>query len=111
MADETIPRRDFLKGAGTAGAAVVTALASSLPASAAVQTATPTSASPATRPGDFVLKNGTVITVDAAFTVTQAIAIAGDRIVAVGPDSAMAAHTVPGTRVVDLKGKAVIPGL
>ncbi len=62
------------------------------------------------RPADIVLKNGKIITVDSAFSDTQAIAISGDEIVAVGPD-AMAAHTSPVTRVVDLKGKAVVPGL
>src|SRR5262245_9902993 len=63
------------------------------------------------RPADLILKNGKIITVDASFTIAEAIAIAGDRIVAVGAEAAMAPHTVPGTRVVDLKGKAVIPGL
>jgi len=63
------------------------------------------------RPADLVLKNAKIITVDASFTIAQAIAIAGDRIVAVGPEPAMAAHTAPGTRIIDLKGKAVIPGL
>jgi TAT (twin-arginine translocation) pathway signal sequence len=92
MADETIPRRNFLKGAGAAGAAVATSLASSLAASAAAQTAPPpTSVNPATRPADLVLKNGKVITVDAAFTIAEAIAIAGDRIVGVGSD----AYTLP----------------
>src|SRR5262245_27624743 len=62
-------------------------------------------------PADLVLKNGKVITVDAAFTIAQAIAVSGDRILAVGPDAAMAAHTGPATRVVDLDGKAVIPGI
>src|SRR6185295_7098816 len=37
--------------------------------------------------------------------------IAGDRIRAVGPDAAMAAHTAPATRVLDLKGKTITPGL
>jgi predicted amidohydrolase YtcJ len=63
------------------------------------------------RPADLVLKNAKIITVDASFTIAQAIAIAGDRIVAVGPEPAMAAHTAAGTRIIDLKGKAVIPGL
>ena len=63
------------------------------------------------RPADLVLKNAKIITVDASFTIAQAIAIAGDRIVAVGPESAMAAHTAAGTQIIDLKGKAVIPGL
>ena len=63
------------------------------------------------RPADLVLKNAKIITVDASFTIAQAIAIAGDRIVAVGPEPAMAAHTAPETRVIDLKGKTVVPGL
>jgi predicted amidohydrolase YtcJ len=63
------------------------------------------------RPADLVLKNAKIITVDASFTIAQAIAIAGDRIVAVGQEPAMAAHTAAGTRIIDLKGKAVIPGL
>ena len=48
---------------------------------------------------------------DAALAIAQAVAIADSRIIAVGPDAAMAAHTSPTTRVVDLKGKTVIPGL
>jgi predicted amidohydrolase YtcJ len=66
---------------------------------------------PTTVPSDIIFKNGKVITVDAAFTIAQAIAIAGDRIVAVGPDAAMTAHAGPTTRVIDLKGKALIPGI
>ena len=62
-------------------------------------------------PADFVLRNGRVITVDAAFNVTQAIAVAGDRIIAVGADAAMAEHTAPTTHIVDLQGKPVIPGV
>ena len=58
------------------------------------------------RPADLVLKNGKIITVDAAFTIAQAIAIAGDRIVAVGPDAAMAAHTGPATRSSISKGQS-----
>ena len=65
----------------------------------------------ARRPADLVLRNGKVVTVDAAFTIAQAIAIAGDRIIAVGADAAMAEHTAPTTRVVDLGGRSVIPGI
>ena len=60
---------------------------------------------------DLVLRNGNVITIDKRSSVAQAIAIAGDRIVAVGPDAAMAAHTAPTTRVIDLQGRSVIPGM
>jgi predicted amidohydrolase YtcJ len=95
-------RREFLKAA--AGASLSTVM----PAQAQAQ-ALP--ASPVVRPADLVLKNGKIITVDKGFTIAQAIAIAGERIMAVGPDAEMAAHTAPATRVVDLKGRAVIPGL
>jgi predicted amidohydrolase YtcJ len=59
----------------------------------------------------MILRNGKIITVDAAFTIAQSVAVAADRIVAVGPDDAMAAHTGPATRTVDLKGRTVVPGL
>jgi hypothetical protein len=59
----------------------------------------------------MILKNGRITTVDPAFTITQAIAIAADRITAVGSNDAMATHTSSATRVIDLEGKAVVPGL
>ncbi len=62
-------------------------------------------------PADLVLKNGKIITVNRACTIAQAIAIADDRVLAVGPDAAMAKHTAATTRVIDLKGKPVIPGI
>jgi predicted amidohydrolase YtcJ len=63
------------------------------------------------RSADLILKNGNIITVDASFTIAHAIAIAGDRIVAVGSEAAVVAHAAPETRIVDLKGKTVVPGL
>jgi predicted amidohydrolase YtcJ len=108
--DETIPRRRFLKAAGAAGTAGI--LAGGLPGAAQGQTRSSAAAArPARGPADLVLRNGKVIAVDAAFTIAPAIAISGDRILAVGPDAAMAAHTSAATRVVDLDGKAVIPGI
>jgi predicted amidohydrolase YtcJ len=68
-------------------------------------------AAPATPAADLILRNGKVITIDGASTVTQAIAVANDKIIGVGPNDAMAPHAGPATRVVDLKGKAVIPGI
>src|SRR5262249_6801235 len=106
----TLPRRDFLKGAA-AGAAIATGLGASSAAAVAQPAAPRAAAEPMIRPADLVLRNGKVLTVDAGFTVAQAIAIAGDRMAAAGPYAAMAAHTAPSTRVVDLKGKTVVPGL
>ena len=107
MTDTLIPRRRFLAGAGVAAAG---GLISRRSAQAQGTTARPPAA-PIVRPADMILKNGRIVTVDAAFTIAQAIAIAGDRILAVGPNDAVAAHAGPATRVVDLKGRTVVPGL
>jgi predicted amidohydrolase YtcJ len=60
---------------------------------------------------DLVLTNGHVLTVDSADHVAQAIAIRGDRILAVGTDAQIAALAGPGTRRIDLAGRTVTPGL
>jgi predicted amidohydrolase YtcJ len=104
MANGPIPRRDFLLSAGAGVAATMVA-----GSAAQAQAAPPATA--AVRPADLILKNANVITIDARSSVAEAIAIAGDKILAVGPDAAMAAHTAPGTRVLDLQKRTVIPGL
>ena len=60
---------------------------------------------------DIVLFNGTVITVDRDFSIHTAVAIIGDRIMAVGNDDQMRTVAGPATRMIDLKGHALIPGL
>ena len=60
---------------------------------------------------DIVLFNGKVITVDRDFSTHSAVAIIGDRIMAVGNDDQMRTVAGPQTRMIDLKGRAVIPGL
>src|SRR6266853_737183 len=60
---------------------------------------------------DLVLSNGKIITVDERFTIAQAVAIRGDRIVAVGTNQEIARLAGAGTRRIDLMGKAIIPGL
>src|SRR5579871_2177073 len=62
-------------------------------------------------PPDLILTNGKVITVDERFTIAQAVAIRGNRIVAVGGNSDIAPLAGPNTRTIDLRGRAVIPGL
>ena len=42
------------------------------------------------RPADIILKNAKIITVDAAFRIADTIAIAGDRILAVGTHAEVA---------------------
>jgi len=63
------------------------------------------------RSADVVLRNGKIVTLDRSFTIVESLAIAGDRILAVGSNAAMEAFTAPATRTIDLRGKTVIPGL
>ena len=60
---------------------------------------------------DLILYNGKVITVDAQDHIYQAVAIKGDKILAVGTDAGMKALAAPVCRMIDLKGKTVTPGL
>jgi predicted amidohydrolase YtcJ len=60
---------------------------------------------------DTVLMNGKIITVDDRFSIAQAVAIRGDRFVAVGSNQDIARLAGPNTRRIDLGGQAIIPGL
>lgn len=60
---------------------------------------------------DTILSNGKIITVDTRFTIAQAVAIKGDRIIAVGSNQEIGRLVGPSTRKIDLKGRSVIPGL
>ena len=60
---------------------------------------------------DLVLSNGKIITVDERFTIAQAVAIRGDQIVAVGTNQEIDRIAGAGARRIDLRGRAVIPGL
>ena len=60
---------------------------------------------------DLVLSNGKIITVDERFTIAQAVAIRGDRIVAVGTNQEISQLGGTNTRRIDLRGRSVTPGL
>src|SRR6266481_7437251 len=60
---------------------------------------------------DAIFYNGKIITVDSGFTIAQAFAVRGDEYAAVGTDAAIRALSGANTRLIDLKGSAVIPGL
>jgi predicted amidohydrolase YtcJ len=60
---------------------------------------------------DAVYRNGYVYTVDAHDSVRQALAVRGGRIVYVGDDAGAARLTGKATRVVDLAGRMLMPGL
>ena len=60
---------------------------------------------------DLILSNGKIITVDERFSIAQAVAMQGEKIVAVGTNQEISRLAGPNTRTVDLRGRAVIPGL
>lgn len=65
----------------------------------------------ASQEADLVFRNGSIYTVDINRSWAKAIAIKGDRIVFVGSDEDAAGFIGSSTRVVDLQGKMVLPGL
>ncbi|MGO4706003.1 amidohydrolase family protein [Microvirga sp. 2MCAF38] len=70
------------------------------------------SAAAETGKGKTVLyRNAKVLTVDAAFSTAQALAVRGDRILAVGSDAEVATLAGSDVEIVDLEGRTVIPGL
>jgi predicted amidohydrolase YtcJ len=64
-----------------------------------------------TAPADLIFVNGTVVTVDANDTVAEALAVRDGVIVAVGDRASVEGHAGPATRVVDLDGGTLLPGI
>jgi predicted amidohydrolase YtcJ len=62
-------------------------------------------------PADIILVNGKIVTVDDRFTVAEALAIRGQRIVAVGSNADIGKLKGPQTQAIALNGRTVIPGL
>lgn len=66
---------------------------------------------PKPEPAELVLKNGTVYTVNDAQPKAEAIAARYGRIIFVGTTADVKKYEGKGTRVIDLKGATVVPGL
>src|SRR3989454_675842 len=71
---------------------------------------TPSFLSPA-EPADVVFVNGNVYTVNEKQPRAEAIAVKGDRIVFVGSNANAKRFQGGGTRVIDLHGETVVPGM
>ena len=74
----------------------------------------PVTVSRALAPGEFpdtILTNGKIVTVDDRFSVAQALAVRGGRIIAVGSNADIAKLAGSATQAIDLRGRTVIPGL
>jgi predicted amidohydrolase YtcJ len=62
-------------------------------------------------PADLVMVNGKVITVDTNFSIKQAVAVKGDKIIVAGMNEEVSPFIGKQTVVLDLKGKTVLPGI
>ena len=60
---------------------------------------------------NLILHNAKVVTVNESFDIAEAIAVKGDRIMAVGADAEVLELAGPGTTKLDLLGQTVLPGL
>ena len=62
------------------------------------------------REASFIIRNARVLTMDAANPRASAVAIAGNRILAVGSEAQVDAFSGPDTHVIDARGGTVLPG-
>jgi hypothetical protein len=62
------------------------------------------------QPADLVLTHGKIITMEETAPTAEALAVAGDRIIAVGTAKEIKPYIGTSTRVIDLEGQTAIPG-
>ena len=60
---------------------------------------------------DLILQNGRIVTVDPQFNIVTSLAVRKEEILAVGAKEELIAFQDKDTKVIDLGGKTVIPGL
>ncbi|MCB0040442.1 MAG: amidohydrolase [Caldilinea sp.] len=60
---------------------------------------------------DLILHNGSIYTMDAAAPSAEAIAVKDGRVLLAGASAALLPLAAPHTRVVDLNGRTVLPGI
>jgi predicted amidohydrolase YtcJ len=97
-------RRRFLYGAG---AVIGSSMLGCSESNRGTQDSNPEAAGDA---GVTLFENGVILPVDAAFSEYQALAIAGNHVVAVGSREAVRSEVGQIDRVVDLGGRVVLPG-
>lgn len=92
-------RRKFISGSGLAGAGFALAPAATL----AADPSGPVKA-------DLLIRNARIYTMDPALPMAEAVAVLGDRIIAVGASADLEPLVGPGTRIIDGSGTTVTPG-
>src|SRR5262245_56201400 len=88
-------RRDFLRS----GVAVAAASAAATNLSAADEAA------------DLILHDGRIATMDPSHSFVAAVSVKGGRLLAVGSDGEVLKRRGATTRVIDVGGRTIIPGL
>ena len=68
------------------------------------------SSQPTIEPATTILRGGHIVTMEASQPTVQALAIRGDRIVALGTNDEMQRFAGPATNVIELAGQTAIPG-
>ena len=135
MCDQHLTRRDFIKLgaltvggialAGCRGDQIVRVTATPAPTSGTQPAntlliptrgaqAAPTAPAPTLAPGiaaDTIFVNGRVVTLDASDNIAQAIALKDGLILRTGTSDAMRALAGANTKVIDLRGKTLTPGI
>jgi len=107
-------RRNILKSvASSAALATLSAVANRVDAASAGSSSRAGSADAATGAigNTLILLNGKFHTVDKSKPTASAVAIRDGKFLAVGDTEDVMRHHVPGTQVIDLHGRTVIPGL
>jgi predicted amidohydrolase YtcJ len=119
---QRLSRRDFLKlaGVGLGGAVLACGKSGELTAVLGSGTAVPqpgnvvpAASATALPPGstaDTLLVNGHIMTLDAANSIAEAIAIRGDKVLMTGSDNSIRPIAAQGAKIIDLKGRTVTPG-
>ena len=93
-------RRKFISGSGLAGAGLALSPAAILQAQ--------TGAGPVQ--ADLLIKSARIYTMDGSRPLAEAVAVLGNRIIAVGSNEELKSLVAPGTRVIDGAGMTVTPG-
>ena len=63
-----------------------------------------------TQAPDLVIHSAKVVTVDNSFSIAEVVAVKGGEIVAVGANDAVRSLAGPRTRMIDLRGRTLLPG-
>lgn len=107
-----VSRRNFIRAGAFLAGATATLGSKSFAQAQSPPTETPTKGllTPSTSEAITVFVNGNILTVDAEFSVVEAMAIQGNRILAVGSTAEVLQRAGDGAAQIDLAGKTVLPG-